>query len=79
MRVIILFIFLAAAINVSAEVTVYLDPAYGADGKDLQLTLEGLTNPNFPRPINHIPVLFVHGHDFINILKKHEKKNKLLG
>lgn len=66
MRLIILFIFLAAVINVSAEVTVYLDPAYGTDGKNVQLTLEGLTNPNFPRPKHHNPVLFVHGHQFGN-------------
>ena len=74
MKLIILFVFFVAAINVTAEVTVYLAPAYGADGKDLQLTLEGLTNPDFPRPKHHNPVLFVHGHHFINILKKHAKK-----
>jgi hypothetical protein len=66
MILIILFIFLAAAINVSAEVTLYLAPAYNTAGKDVQLTLEGLTNANFPRPKHHIPVLFVHGHHFGN-------------
>lgn len=64
MRLIILFIFSAAAILISAEVTVYMAPFYGSDGKEVQLTLEGLTNPNFPRPRHHIPVLFIHGHHF---------------
>ncbi len=66
MRLTILFIFFVAAINMSAEVTVYLAPTYGTDGKEVQLTLEGLTSPDFPRPKHHIPVLFVHGHHFIN-------------
>jgi len=74
MRLIIVFIFFAAAIKAAAEVTVYLAPGYSTDGKEVQLTLEGLTNPKFPRPNNHNPVLFVHGHHFINILKKHPKK-----
>ncbi len=58
----ILFIFLAAAINTSAQVTVYLDPTYSTNGKEVQLTLESLTNANFPRPNHPNPVLFVHGH-----------------
>ena len=74
MKLIIVFIFLAAAIHIWAEVVVYLDPTYGSHGKEVQLSLEGLASPDFPRPINHNPVLFVHGHHFINILKKHAKK-----
>lgn len=66
MRLIIVFIFFAAAIKVAAEATVYLDPTYSSDGKEVQLTLEALTNPKFPRPINHNPVLFIHGYHFIN-------------
>jgi hypothetical protein len=66
MGLIIVFIFLAAAIHMTAEVTVYLDPIYGSHGKEVQLTLEGLTNSKFPRPINHNPVLFVHGHHYGN-------------
>ncbi len=43
---------------------VYLDPRYSTevDGKDIQLTAESLIYPDFPKPKNHLPVLFVHGH-----------------
>jgi len=64
MKLITVFIFLAAAIHTAAEVTVYLDPTYSSAGKEVQLTLEGLANPKFPRPKHHNPVLFVHGHHF---------------
>ena len=46
-----------------AEVTVYLDPIYSVDGKDIRLSVENLMNPNFPKPKNQLPVLFVPGHD----------------
>lgn len=60
----LLFIILAGTITLSADVTVYLDPAYGTDGKNiqLQLTIENLNDPGFPKPKHHQPVLFVHDH-----------------
>lgn len=49
-----------------ADVAVYLDPVYSSDGKDIRLTVENLMNPNFPKPKNQLPVLFVPGYDFGN-------------
>lgn len=45
--------------GLNAEVTVYLDPSYSTDGKDIQLTVENLMDPTFPKPKNQLPVLFI--------------------
>ncbi len=60
------FTILFGAVTLWADVKVYLDPRYSteADGKDIQLTAESLIYPDFPKPKNHLPVLFVHGHHF---------------
>ncbi len=58
----LLFIILAGTITLPADVTVYLDPAYGTGGKNIQLTIENLNDPHFPKPKHHQPVLFVHDH-----------------
>lgn len=57
--VLFFFIILAGTITLSADVTVYLDPAYGTGGKEIQLTIENLNDPHFPKPKHHQPVLFV--------------------
>ena len=58
------FIILLGTVTLPADVTVYLDPAYGSDGKEIQLTMENINDPNFPKPKLHQPVLFVHNHHF---------------
>ena len=45
--------------GLKAEVTVYLDPIYNTNGKDIQLTVENLMDPKFPKPKNQLPVLFI--------------------
>ena len=56
---------------------VYLDPRYSteADGKDIQLSAESLIYPDFPKPINHLPVLFIHDHHFGRSQGKNFRKN----
>lgn len=58
------FIILLGTETLPADVTVYLDPTYGTDGKNiqLQLTIENLNDPGFPKPKHYQPVLFVHDH-----------------
>jgi len=58
------FIILLGTVTLPADVTVYLDPAYGSDGKEIQLTMENINDPDFPKPKQHQPVLFVHNHHF---------------
>ncbi|HLP60334.1 MAG TPA: vWA domain-containing protein [Candidatus Deferrimicrobium sp.] len=50
----------------TAEVTLYLDPVYSANGQDIPLIIENLMNPSFPKPKNQLPVLFVPDSDFKN-------------
>jgi len=66
-HIILLFFFiiiLLGTVTLPADVTVYLDPAYGSDGKEIQLTMENINDPNFPKPKHHQPVLFVHNRHF---------------
>ena len=68
--ILIFFTILCGTVTLWTDVKVYLDPGYSteADGKDIQLTGKSLFFPDFPKPKNHLPVLFVHGH--------HDGKNK---
>jgi hypothetical protein len=69
-------IILFGTIKLAGDVKVYLDPRYSteADGKDIQLTAESLIYPDFPKPKNHLPVLFIHGHHY----GKNKDKNFLI-
>ena len=60
---IILFGAMTLPMTLQADATVYLDPAYSSDGKDIRLTVENLMDPNFPKPKNQLPVLFVPGYE----------------
>lgn len=62
----ILFGAMSLPMTLHADVAVYLDPVYSTNGKDIRLTVENLLDPNFPKPKNQLPVLFVPGHDFGN-------------
>lgn len=62
----ILFGAMSWPMTLQADVTVYLDPVYSTDGKDIRLTVENLMDPNFPKPKNQLPVLFVPGYELGN-------------
>jgi len=66
-RLFIVYIIIFCTLSFStfsfAEVKVYLAPYYGEPNKLVALSIESLSDKNFPKPIHNQPVLFVHGHE----------------